>query len=514
MPLRIGQPREADTAKDHVTQVPRVAPMGGGVPSTRDARAGKLSAQQLRSWADHSEWVRAAINHRRAQVSQSEWSIKPIDEDVPVNLAIQTRLELLMVHPNMKQQTFRELIEPVIEDVLVLDAGVIEKDLNAKGEPEGLVLVDAPFMRIRPDWTSEETDPRYEWWPNDRYQASLMDNQIIYMMAQPSSHRVYGYSPLEALDKTIRADMDAAAYNTRNVNQTNPDGILNLGENVGPDQLDQFRAYYDSEVMGRKRMGMIAGVKNPQYIQTGHSAKDMQFMQWQVYLLRKIAAVFGIAPQDLGVTFDVNRANAQAQQEISEDRGLKPLLRLIEEQFNAKVVADFARTEARRMYNQGDIDFREYRGMIGLSFVNPNERPDLFKRLRVINNINLMFTYRLRSSKSARDQSDFNKASLGGLPWKTIDEIRDEDGLPSVEGGDEIIVATPIGPIPLSVITGENSPVGADTSQQQSYLDMLYSNPAIKLIAPSVQAEEVEKPEPEIIEIEVEVDEYGDRVDN
>jgi len=514
MPLSIGRQREPDVEKDHVTDVPRVNPMGVGTPSTRDARAGRLSARQLRSWADHSEWVRAAINHRRAQVSQSEWSIKPIDEDLPVNESIQTRLELLIIHPNNKQQTFRELIEPVIEDVLVLDGGVIEKNLNAKGEPEGMVLVDAPFMRIRPDWTGDLEEPRYEWWPNDRFQASLMDNQVLYMIANPSSHRVYGYSPLEALDKTIRADMDAAAYNTRNVNQTNPDGILNLGENVGPDQLDQFRAYYDSEVMGRKRMGMIAGVKNPQYIQTGHSAKDMQFMQWQVYLLRKIAAVFGIAPQDLGVTFDVNRANAQAQQEISEDRGLKPLLRLIEEQFNAKIVADFARTEARRQYDQSNIDFRTYRAMVGLSFVNPNERPDLFKRLKVINKINLMFTYRLRSSKSARDQSDFNKAALGGLPWKTIDEIRDEDGMGSVEGGNEIIVATPIGPLPLSVITGENSPVGADANPQtESYLSMLFSNPVIKAL-PTSEVAEVEKPEPEIIEIEVEVDEHGDRIDD
>ncbi len=494
--------------KEAVTQQSRVNPLGV-TASTSNPRSNRLSAAQLRNWADNSEWVHAAINHRRVQVSQSQWSIAPIDDEAPINQSAQAQLELLFARPSPKQRTFRELVQPVVEDLLVLDAGVIEKDLNSRGIPQALVLVDAPFMRIRSDWNGDPAEPRFEWWPNNRFANKLTDQQVIYMMANPSSHRTYGFSPLEALKKTIDADMQAAAYNIRNVTQTNPDGILNLGENVGPDQLDKFRAYYDSEVAGRKRMGMIAGVKNPQFINTGTSAKDMQFMQWQVYLLRKIAAVFGVAPQDLGITFDVNRANAQAQQEISEDRGLKPLLGLIEEQFNEKIVGDFTRRDARRRYDTGEIDFATFRASMALSMVNPREHKQLFKNLRLANSINLAFCFRLRSSKSIRDQAEINNKSLGGIPWRTIDEVRDDDGMPPVEGGDQIIVSTPIGPLPLSVITGEDSPVG---QEQQSYLQGLLSQSPITVNSDSLTA--APEKETEFIEIPIYLDADGELIED
>ncbi len=497
----------ADVEKEQVTQQQRVNPLGAN-PSTANPRSNRLSAAQLRIWADTSEWVHAAINHRRVQVSRSEWSIAPIDDEAPINQSVQAQLELLFARPNAKQRTFRELIEPLVEDLLVLDAGVIEKDLNSRGIPQALILVDAPFMRIRPDWTGAPEEARFEWWPQNRFASSLTDQQVIYMMQSPTSHRTYGFSPLEALKKTIDADMEAADYNTRNVKQVSPDGILNLGENVGPDQLDKFRAYYDSEVAGRKRMAMMAGAKNPQFINTGQSARDMQFMQWQVYLLRKIAAVFGVSPQDLGITFDVNRANAQAQQEISEDRGLKPLLSLIEEQFNEKVVGDFTRREARRSYDADEIDFSTFRAMIALSMVNPRDHKQLFKNLRLANSINLSFCFRLRSSKSVRDQAEINNKSLGGLPWRTVNEVRDDDGQPPVEGGDEIVVPTPIGPLPLAVLVGEDSPVGRE---QTEMLQHLLGQPPISLNTTMTTPDEKEI---EYVEVPVYVDEHGDPIDD
>ena len=508
---------EAVLEKEHITSPDRVHPFGGTTSSRPVVR---MQASQLRRWADTSEWCRAAINHRRVQVSGAEWGIVPIDDDAPFDTTLQATIELMLLHPNQRQKSFRELVEPMIEDILVLDRGVWEKEITVAGLPSALHLVDGASIRTRPNWSGEPNDPRYEWWPNNLFVSNLLDSQIVLMMANPTSHRLDGISPLEMLKATIDADLEARDFNKRAVQQTSPNGVLNLGENVGANVVDSFRMYWDAEVAGKKQMGIIGGVKNPQFINMGQSARDMQYMQWQVYLLRKIAAVFGISPQDLGITFDVNRANATAQQELSEDRGLRPLMRLVEEQLNSKVIADFARAKAKQRFHAGDIDMVTLRMAIALTHVNPRDHTDIFRKLHKSNILNLAFRYRMKSARSARDQADFNRLALSGFPWLTINETRKEDGRDPVEGGDRIMVMTPLGALPLEMISGQIAP---QTPEQSAYLKSLFADAPLilgpKLISGTPPIAVPSSPEreeaPTIIEHEVLVDdETGEEIED
>ncbi|KKK56936.1 hypothetical protein LCGC14_3059510, partial [marine sediment metagenome] len=109
MDIHIGRKRDEDTAvKEHITAPDRIHPFGGSRPAGRAAR---MQPRQLRHWADNSEWCRAAVNHRRRQVSQSQWSIAPVDPKATFDPQLQAVIELLFLHPNVRQKTFRELIE-------------------------------------------------------------------------------------------------------------------------------------------------------------------------------------------------------------------------------------------------------------------------------------------------------------------------------------------------------------------------------------------------------------------
>lgn len=516
----VGQIPEETVSKEHITAPDRVHPFGGVATARSVVR---MQPSQLRRWADNSEWCRAAINHRRVQVSGAEWGIVPVDDKAPIDETLKATIELMLLHPNNKQKSFRELVEPMIEDILVLDRGVWEKEITVGGLPSALHLVDGATIRTRPLWNGDPNDPRYEWWPNNVFVSNLLDSQIVLMMANPTSHRVEGISPLEMLKHTIDADLEAREFNKRAVQQHAPNGILNLGENVGANVVDSFRMYWDAEVAGKKQMGIIGGVKNPQFIQLGQTARDMQYMQWQVYLLRKIAAVFGISPQDLGITFDVNRANATAQQELSEDRGLRPLLRLVEEQINSKVIADFARARAKQKFRAGEIDHTTMRLAIALTHVNPRDHTDIFRKLHAANVLNMAFRYRMKSAKSARDQAEFNRYSLAGFPWMTINESRKDDGRDPIEGGDVIMVMTPVGAVQLSMISGQTMP---ETAAQQAYVKSLFEEPSITLRrgAPlvtsgtppiAVPSAQERAAVPDVIEHEVLIDdETGEEVDD
>jgi HK97 family phage portal protein len=439
----------------------------------------KKDVTQYRRWADQNEWIRAAINHRKTQISGAPWDIGTIDPSKPTDEAIKLLLIGLFSRPNTKTDSFRLLIEPIIEDILVLDAGCVEIVRSVRGFPVQMWPVDAAWIRLDPTWDGDPAKFRYFWYPQGRLGASLLDQDLIYMMANPSSHRVVGLSPLETLKETIDAEIAAARYNKSQVIQAPPSGIIDLGEDATPDNIDQFEQYWRAEIAGYKATAVVGGTKNMKFVPFGQSNRDMQFLQWQTYLIRKIAAVFQMSPQDLGILFDVNRANATVQAELSEDRGLRPLISLVESHFNREVVGEFARMRAKQAYWRGHIPHETMRLAMGLSWLDPTapQIKALYKQAVEANVLNLYFKFRIPSGRSARSRADIHRLELSGIPYTTINEVREEELKDGVEGGDEIIVPTPIGPIRLSVIQGSLPPSPAE----QKFLERLLQEPPLLL---------------------------------
>jgi SPP1 gp7 family putative phage head morphogenesis protein len=429
---------------------------------------GKTNAEMLRRWAQTNEWVRTAIDLRRSQVSSNDWDIVPIDPRQEYSTELQAQLLNLFMLPNPKGDSFRTLIEPTIEDLLVLDAGCIEIVRTTRGVPARLYVANGADIRIDPTWDgSDPNAPRYHWFPRGRWVRGLSNEDLVYMMTRPASHRVIGLSTLEILQATIESDLQAAEYNRGLVTRAAPAGVLNLGEDVAPDQVDAFRAYYEAEVSGRSATAIMGGAKSVQWMGFGQNNREMQFMQWQLYLVRKVAAVFGVAAQDLGITGDLNRATAEVQQELSEDRGLRPLMLLVEEYTNREIVGSFVRYAAKKKYYSGEWDMATYRRAIALSMLNPRDPRTLkiFKQFNEANLGNLHFNYRVATGRSRREIREDIKTYLNELPIWTINEARGELNLDPIEGGDQILIPTNLGPVPLDAFVG-GSPLVPQGQQQ------------------------------------------------
>lgn len=422
---------------------------------------GKTNADMLRAWARNNEWIRTAIDLRRSQVSSNDWDIVPIDTRQEFSPEMQAQVLNLFMLPNPRGDSFRTLIEPAIEDLLVLDAGCLEIVRNVRGVPVQLFTVDGAAIRVDPTWDgSDPNAPRYHWFPGGQWARGLSNEDLIYMMTRPASHRVIGLSTLEILQHTVEADLQAAEYNRGLVTRAAPAGVLNLGEDVQPDQVDAFRAYYEAEVAGRSATAIMGGAKTVQWLGFGQNNREMQFMQWQEYLVRKIAAVFGCATQDLGITGGMNRSVAEVQQEISEDRGLRPLMLLVEEYLNREVVGSFVRVAAKKMLYSGEWDMATYRKAIALSMLNPRDPRALhiFRQFNEANLGNLHFNYRVATGRSRREIREDIKTYLNELPIWTINEARAELNLDPIEGGDQILIPTNLGPVPLDSFVGGKNP--------------------------------------------------------
>jgi phage portal protein BeeE len=273
-------------------------------------RVGKSNVSLFRHWAEHSEWVRGAINIRRSQVSSAEWEIVPFDQTRPYSKRQQRALQEFFHTPNPRNDSFRTFIEPIVEDLMVLDAGCIEKVRTLRGDLVELWPVDGGQIRVNAFWDGDPEEPRYFWYPDYKERAAWKNDEFIYMISNPRSYTPVGLSSLETLRLTIESELYGHEYNRRQVAGAAPDGVMDLGEGITRDQVREFRSFFESEVAGKGAIGFVGGTKGAKWIPFRGSNRDMQFLEWQVYLVRKIAVVFGLSPQDLGVTFDVNRSTA------------------------------------------------------------------------------------------------------------------------------------------------------------------------------------------------------------
>jgi phage portal protein BeeE len=382
-----------------------------------NGKVGKSDVALFRHWAEHSEWVAGAINIRRSQISSAEWGIVPFDNTKPHSKRLAKRLSDLLTKPNPAVDGFRGLIEPVVEDILTLDAGSVELVRNLRGDLVELWPVDGGEVRVNALWDGNPDEPRYYWYPTGAMtqMASWLNNDFIYMISRPRSYSPVGLSNLETLKLTIEAELYGHEYNRRQVEGAAPDGVLNLGEGVTRDQVREFQAFFESEVAGKGALGFIGGTKGADWIPFRQNNRDMQFLEWQIYLVRKIAVVFGLSPQDLGVTFDVNRSTSETQLQISEDRGLRPLMALIQDYLTNEVVWD-------PTFGGSDN--------------------------------NLAFRFTALNLKETTAKANINSMALAGVPWKTVNEARLEDGREPLadEQYDNLMMVTPTGAVSLDQI--------------------------------------------------------------
>lgn len=403
------------------------APLGGfAMVDQEAARVGVPNAQTYRAWA-MTPWVASAIDIRKDQLAAAEWDIVPYDHDGRKNVRLAKRIRDLFDTPNAIDAGFHSFIQRIVGDVLTLDAGVFEKVRTPDGDLAELWPTPGEFIKVSALWDGSNPDAyRYFWYPDGVKRASFKDSDMVYIMDNSRTNSPVGVSPIYILRTVIDSELQAQEYNRRMVMGASPDGVLHLGEGALPEEVERVKSKFETEVFGKTAMGIIGGYKDPAFLRFRDSNRDMQQREWVDLLIRCISIVYGLSPMDLGITFDVNRSTSEAQGQMSEDRGLRPLMSLFQRYFTRKVVWDES------------FDGREN---------------------------NLCFRWTALNLDETQQKAAINKIAMPGVPTKSINEARMDAGRPPI--GDmtaednifnHLIVQTPKGMLDLT----DNSYVGEE----------------------------------------------------
>ena len=320
------------------------APYSRGASNTRSLQWGVLDARRsattLRRFSETNTWVRVAINRRKREIGKAKWSIHRIDDPkAPPNEKLVAQVTDLFTFVNPKRESLRSLLDMVVEDILVLDAGCVEKEKTAGGEIIALWAVDGGTIKPSSKWDgSNPKAPRYTQIIDGKEIAQLLNDELVYIMANPRSNSPIGLSPLEVLFQVVEAELYGEDFEYQLMRETAPAGMINLGKGIEPGQVEAFRDLWTNEIAGTRDMAIVGGGEGDiEYTPFTRSAREEQRREYMKWLATKVAAAFEMDLMAFNLTENIHRSvgqNAQAK----TDEGLIGLATLIQEYITREIL--------------------------------------------------------------------------------------------------------------------------------------------------------------------------------
>lgn len=299
----------------------------------------KPTPVNLRRFAE-TPVVRRAINVIKDRIAAMDWQVRlrrgaACEDsasggrtDAGARLAA---LRHVLEEPN-SVDSFRTLIEQVIEDALTGGYGAIEMEPTGDAErPAMLWAVDGASIRINPRWDGQPDSPRYAQVAPGQLESSgveLRDDQLIYLRMNPRSFTPFGLGPLEVAFESVNQFLSAHRFAGKLAANSVAQYALWLNE-ATPSQHDRLIRWWQDEIEGTGRVPLLSTEQKPEVLRFAQGTDADLRLAWQGFLIRMIANAFGLPPLLLGLENDVNRSTASELADEAFRGAILPLAQLI-----------------------------------------------------------------------------------------------------------------------------------------------------------------------------------------
>jgi hypothetical protein len=378
-----------------------------------------VTFHQLRGLADAYDLLRLVIETRKDQIARLAWTIRPrkpsgasggasgAADPRAADLRVQAIADFLAA-PD-REHGWDSWLRMLLEDLLVIDAPCLYVRLDNAGRLYALEPIDgATIKRVIDDAgrTPIPPAPAYQQILKGLPAVDYSADELLYLPRNPRSNRVYGYSPVEQIVMTVnialRRQLHQLQYYTEG---TVPEALIGVPEAWTPDQIGQFQSYWDAlltdDTASRRHARFVPATISKSFVQTKEAALKDDYDEW---LARIVCYAFSVSPQ--WAVKAMNRATAETAQQQAEDEGLAPLL----------------------MWVKGALD-----RILRQCFAAPD----------------LEFHWLEEQDQDSQAQAQVDQIYLAA-GVKSINEVRAEQGLAPVAGGEAPLVTTGTGIVPLA----------------------------------------------------------------
>lgn len=295
-------------------------------------RVGRMAFYAMDTLTTNWDVARMCVAHRIRSFQSFDWSIVPSAEADGVDGAV-IDAEIAEAYRRMRRPDgrtpYRSWIAKLLADLLRYDAPALWKRRDMLGRPIGLEVVSgttiAPLLNYQGN-PPEGDAPAYLQFIKGLPWDWVSQRDMIYLPFNPQPDSPYGWAPIEDVvliaNEDIRMTMNLLDYWTEgNI----PGGLMEAPPDVvDPSQVDERQKRFNARVKGN-----VDAKVQVHYVESGtkYTAIRPAPFDENAYLwgFRKGCAAYGVVPQDMGITLDVNRANGETQMDIQERIGDRPL---------------------------------------------------------------------------------------------------------------------------------------------------------------------------------------------
>jgi SPP1 gp7 family putative phage head morphogenesis protein len=402
------------------------------------------------------------------EVCSVEWEIVAEDRagnEVPGKEKDIERIQEFFYNPNTNKESWEMIVRMMLPDLLELNSGIMVKVFNMFGEMVEIVARDGMAFTKNPDpygmYTNRadlilmrnilgegETQTQQMDYPAIQAEMDAVDaeqegayfqygfntgarpipfgrREIVWFEKKVRTDNLYGRSSMEILAKTVQTLIYAVESQLEYFNDNQiPPGVLGF-DGLSSDDLKAFGQQWIQQQKVQDSLGNWKRAthrlpmvnKTPKFERLGFTNQELELIESQKWWSKLVWGAFGITATELGFTEDAKgSANQIVQTSIAKKRIIYPLLRLIEYHVNTEIIPEFGVEGVRYKYKIFDVD----------------------------EEVKKWGLYKLQT------ESDL----------KTINEVRNSEGLEDVEWGDKNVGER-------SPQTGTNINVG-DPRQQDS----------------------------------------------
>lgn len=197
------------------------------------------------------------------------------------------------------------------------------------------------------------------------------EDEIVHFKFPSPMNLYYGYGPTIAAQYGVALNEEIKKWGINFfLNNAQPSGVLTTETSLSVDQYERLRTRWNEKHKGVKNAGKIALLEGGmKYEQTGSNMRDARFELVTREMRDEVLAIFGVPASKLGLSEDVNRANAEANDFTYQKETILPRLSLIEEKLNEKMIPIYDKGLTCRFENPipQDNEFRLKEKQINIS---------------------------------------------------------------------------------------------------------------------------------------------------
>jgi HK97 family phage portal protein len=302
----------------------------------------KPTAANLRRFAE-TPVARRAINCIKDRIACMDWQIE-VRRGAGIDVAgdrVQRAdaLTKALDMPN-ESDSFRTLIEQVLEDTLVGGFGAAEIEVGDADLPVRLYPVDGASIQVNANWKGDPDDPRYAQITGKTGKDSLLplrDDELMYVRLNSRSHTPFGLGKLEVAFESISHFLQAHRYAGRLASNSVVQYALWLNEPT-PEQHERLIRWWQDEVEGSGRVPVLSSQQKPEVLKFAAGTDADLRLEWQQFLLTMIANAFDLPAMMLGVENDVNQSTASELADEAFQNAIVPLAKLIADHITRDVI--------------------------------------------------------------------------------------------------------------------------------------------------------------------------------